>query len=81
MSQRGGVAVASAVLITAALDSRGMRTPFLLMRALFFRNLVRYREITQSETGRIGPLFWSYLVSINAMWILGLAALGAWALR
>ncbi len=69
-----GWAVVSAMMITAALDKRGMKTPFPLMRAYFFRNLSRYREITRSETGKVGCLFYSYIVPINVAVILLLAA-------
>jgi hypothetical protein len=68
-------AAASAVLITADLDRRGMKTPFLFMRPLVFRNLGRYKEATMKETGKIGSLFYSYVVSINAALVLALAAL------
>ena len=59
-------AVVSALLITAALDRRGIKTPFPFMGALIFRNLIRYRDITRKETGRVGRLFYSYVVPINA---------------
>jgi len=67
-------AVVSAVLITAALDRRGIRTPFPFIGALLLRNLIRYREITLKETGKVGRLFYSYVVPINAALILALAA-------
>ena len=67
-------AVVSAVFITAALDRRGIRTSFVLMRFRFLGHLSQYREITRRETGRTGFWFYSYVISINAMWILGLAA-------
>ena len=59
-------AAVSAVLIAVELDRRGVRTPFPLVGLLVFRNLRRYREATLSETGRVGPLFYSYVVPINA---------------
>ena len=70
-------AVTSAVLITVELDRRGIRTSFLLFRLLLFRNLSRYREITRNETGKVGPLFYSYVIAINAALLLGLVALGS----
>jgi hypothetical protein len=67
-------AVASAVSVTAALDRRGTKTPFSLIGALLFRNLVRYRDATRDETGRAGGLFYGYVVSVNAALILATAA-------
>jgi hypothetical protein len=71
-------AAVSAVLMTAFLDRRGMKTPFPFMGALLFRNLGRYREVTRTESGKVGPLFYGYVVPINAALVLALAALAAW---
>lgn len=66
----------SAVLITAALDRRGMRTPFPFIGLFLFRNLGRYREITLRETGKVGLLYYSYIVAINTALAFALIALG-----
>ena len=71
-------AVTSAMLITGALARRGIKTPFPFIGVKLFRNLGRYREATLRETGRVGPLFYTYIVSINLALILVLAA---WAAR
>ena len=71
-------AVTSAMLITGALARRGIRTPFPLIGVMLFRNLGRYREETLRATGRVGPAFYCYVVSINLVWIFLLAA---WAVR
>ena len=68
-------AVSSAILIAVRLDQRGIRTPFPMLRLLFFRNLSQYRSITLRETGQVGSLFYLYIVAINSAWVLGLAAL------
>ena len=71
-------AVTSAMLITGALAQRGIKTPFPFIGVMLFRNLGRYREATVRETGRVGPLFHAYIVSINLALVLFLAA---WAVR
>jgi hypothetical protein len=48
------------------------------MRLLIIRNLTRYKQITVSENGQVGPLFYGYVVSINAALILAIAA---WAVH
>jgi hypothetical protein len=53
------------ILIMHELDKRGIRTNFLLVRLLIFRYVSQYREVTIKETGRPGPLFYLYIVSIN----------------
>jgi len=65
----------SAVLIAHALAGHGVRTPFPFLGVLIFRNLHRYSGMTRRTTGRIGPLFYSYVVPINAALILVVAAL------
>ena len=47
---------------------------FLLLRFYILRYVSRYAELTSEETGRVGPLFYHYIISIN------LAALLAGAL-
>ena len=68
-------AAVSAVLLAGALERHGIRTPFPFWGVLVFRNLHRYSELTRSTTGRIGPLFYSYVVAINAALVLVVIAL------
>jgi hypothetical protein len=68
-------AVVAFVLITADLDKRGIKTSFPLMRWYFFRNLGLYREETLKASGKVGPLFYWFVASINAAWILALLSL------
>ena len=58
-------AVVAGILLTRWLDQRGLRTPFPFIRLFLFRNLGRYKEITRKERGKVGPLFYSYVVPIN----------------
>ena len=72
-------AAVSAVLMAAALDRRGLKTPPPLLRVLVFRNLSRYRTATRAETGKTGVLFYTYVVPINLAQLFALAALLVWA--
>jgi hypothetical protein len=69
----------TAVLIARALERKGVTTPVPFLNVLIFRNLHAYRETTRATTGRTGPLFYSYVVPINAALILVVAALAIWA--
>ena len=64
-----------AVLIVIYLEKKGIKTPFILFRMYLFRNIRRYKEITVQETGKLGPLYYPFVVPINAALVLGLAAL------
>ncbi len=65
----------SAVFLADALGQQGIRTPFPFWGVLVFRNLHRYSALTRSATGRIGPLFYSYVVAINVALTLVVIAL------
>ena len=65
--------VATTVLIYEALRRRGLSVHFLWLRVSILRYLGQYREITRQETGRIGPLYFHWLVSVNLMLILVVA--------
>lgn len=70
--------VVAAILLARAMEQYGTRTPFLFVGVLVFRNLHRYQEVTRRETGKTGPLFYSYVVPINLAWLFALAA---WVVR
>jgi len=57
--------VASSLLIVAALQKRGYSVNWLWLRLFIFKYLHQYRQVTRSETGRVGPLFYSYVISMN----------------
>jgi hypothetical protein len=63
------------VLMTIDVDKRGLKTAWPLIGIYFFRNLDFYRKDTLSASGRVGPLFYLFIVPINAAWILALLAL------
>ena len=61
----GIVAVVTAFLITAALDRRNIKTNFIFLGLFIFKYVKQYRDITLQETGRVGVLFYCWIVSIN----------------
>ena len=68
-------ATVAAIQITIYLEKKGIKTPFLLFKFYLFRNQRLYKEFTLKESGKIGPLFFQFVVPINTALILGLAAL------
>ena len=57
--------VISAVMIAGALRKRGIRVSVLFLRVMIFKYLGQYRDVTRKETGRTGPLFYSYVIAMN----------------
>ena len=51
------VHVASYIMIMAALDRRGYKTNIFLARILFYKYVKAYKEATEKETGKPGPLY------------------------
>jgi hypothetical protein len=75
----GGIAViwniVSSVLICNALQNRGQRVNFFLLRLMMPVYAHRYKKITETEGGRTGPLFYHWVISINALLVLAIVAI------
>jgi hypothetical protein len=68
--------VASAVLIAEALRKRGVKVNWVFLRFLILsKYLGQYRDITRQETGRSGPLFYSYVVAMNLALLTAIAGI------
>ena len=68
------VNVVSLILIMAALDRRGQKTNMFLARIFTFRYLTAYKEATRKETGKPGPLYVLWNLSIILALIFAVAA-------
>jgi len=58
------------------LRGRGESANFFLLRVMAPFYAYRYRKITREETGRTGPLFYHWVVSINGALVFGLVTIG-----
>jgi hypothetical protein len=65
-------AVVAAVLIAKDLNRRGVRISVIWFRLLILKYLHQYSKITQEETGRVGPLFYHYVVPLNVALVLAI---------
>lgn len=57
--------VTATMMIYEALRKRSLKVSFILLRLLAPKYASQYREITRKETGKTGPLFYHWIVSIN----------------
>ena len=55
--------VVSSILITAFLSKRGIKINYLLIRIYIYKYINQYRKVTKEENGKVGPLFYSFIVS------------------
>ena len=51
------------ILITAFISKRGTKINYLLFRIYIFKYVNQYRKITIEENGKVGPLFYPFIVS------------------
>lgn len=65
-------AVVAALLIAHDLSKRGVPVSFFWLRFMILRHLGQYARITQEQDGRVGPLFYHYVVPLNLALVLGI---------
>jgi len=51
------------IMITAFISKRGTKINYLLIRIYIFKYVNQYRKITIEENGKVGPLFYPFIVS------------------
>ena len=66
-------AVTAAVLIARDLEKRGIPVSFVWLRLMILKYLHQYSKITREERGRVGPLFYHYVVPLNVALVLAVA--------
>ena len=57
--------VISSIIITSFMSRRGIKINFLFIKVLILKYVHQYRIITLQETGKPGPWFYSYIISMN----------------
>jgi hypothetical protein len=62
--------VVASLLVFEYLRRRGRPVNFLLLRLLLFSYVGQYKKITMEEDGRVGPLFYHWIFSINTALVL-----------
>jgi hypothetical protein len=53
------------IMIYDVLKKRGVKVNFLLLRASIIHHISEYKDISLKETGKVGPLFYHWIISIN----------------
>ena len=55
--------VVFSMMITAFVSKRGTKINYLLIRIYIYKYVNQYRKITIEENGKVGPLFYPFIVS------------------
>ena len=63
-------AVAASLLIARDLEKRGVHVSYLWLRVMILKYLSQYRRVTLGETGRVGSLFYHYVIPLNMALVL-----------
>jgi len=66
--------VVTTVMVYHALQKRGAPVSFIWLRAMAPIYAHQYRKITKGESGRVGPLFYHWIISINLALVLVIIA-------
>jgi hypothetical protein len=68
-------AVASSIAIASFLSKRGVKINYLFFRVLMLKYIHQYRAITMQESGRPGPWYYSFVVSMNLALLLAIVGI------
>ena len=60
-----GLFVIFSILIVNEVSKRGIKINFFLLRLYIIKYIHQYRKITKEETGKIGPLYYPCIISVN----------------
>ncbi len=58
------------MIIISELQKRKVKINFFLLRLFIPKYVHQYKKITLEETGKVGSLYYWFVVSINLAWIL-----------
>lgn len=67
--------VASGMMIVNELIKRKHKINFILIRMMFPIYAHRYKKITLEETGKVGALYYHWLIAINTALVFAVAAI------
>ena len=67
--------VVSSIMIYNELKKRNVRVNFIFIRFMIIPYANKYKEITKKETGKVGSLFYHWVISINVTLVFAAAAI------
>jgi hypothetical protein len=70
-----GLFVVFSIMIVHELSKRGVKINFILLRLYLIKYIHQYKQLTLKETGKIGPLYYPCIVSVNLALVLAIVGL------
>ena len=68
-----GIFVIFSILIVNEVSKRGVKINFFLLRLYIIKYIHQYRKLTKQETGKVGPLYYPCIISVNLAWVCAIA--------
>jgi hypothetical protein len=70
-----GLFVIFSILIVNEVSKRGVKINFFLLRLYIIKYIHQYKKITKKETGKVGPLYYPCVISVNLALIFAIVGL------
>jgi hypothetical protein len=70
-----GLFVVLSIMIVHEVSKRGGKINFFLLRLYIIKYIHQYKKLTLEESGRIGPLYYPCIISVNLALILAVVGL------
>ncbi len=67
--------IVSGIMIYSELQKRGQKVYFVFLNFMLPVYASRYKKITLGETGKVGSLFYHWLIAINTALVFAIAAM------
>lgn len=67
-----GVFVIFSIMIVHEVSKRGVKISFLWLRLYIIKYIHEYRRLTKEETGKVGPLYYPCIISVNLALVLAI---------
>ncbi len=64
--------VVFSMMIIHQLSKRGVKINFFWLRLLIIKYIHQYKKMTLEETGKVGPLFYPCIISVNMALVLAI---------
>jgi hypothetical protein len=70
-----GLFVILSIMIVNEVSKQGIKINFFLLRLYIIKYIHQYRKLTLEESGRVGPLYYPCIISVNLALILAVVGL------
>ncbi len=70
-----GLFVVFSIMIVRDLSKRGVKISFFWLRIYLIKYIHQYKQLTLKETGKIGPLYYPCIISVNMALVLAILGL------